>query len=117
MMPHVQMKALAKAKDWESLEAFAREKKSPIGLDPFIATAKEAGAPEATLSRQALITVHLPEGVRKPDIVFASRIPKYSALLGVEACTQHLECLDMSRPDMYEQMTGCCRTNALLEHA
>ena len=55
MMPHVQMKALAKAKDWESLEAFAREKKSPIGLDPFIATAKEAGAPEATLSRQALI--------------------------------------------------------------
>ena len=45
------MKALAKAKDWEGLEAFAREKKSPIGLDPFIATAKEAGAPEGTLSR------------------------------------------------------------------
>jgi hypothetical protein len=46
-----QMKALAKAKDWEGLEAFAREKKSPTGLDPFIATAKEAGAPEGTLSR------------------------------------------------------------------
>ncbi len=47
----MQMKALAKAKDWEGLEAFAREKKSPIGLDPFIATAKKAGSPEGTLSR------------------------------------------------------------------
>ena len=45
------MKALARLKDWEGLETFAREKKSPIGLDPFIAAAKEAGAPEATLSR------------------------------------------------------------------
>ena len=46
-----QMIALISAKDWEGLEAFAREKKMPIGLDPFIATAKQAGAPEATLSR------------------------------------------------------------------
>ncbi len=48
------MKALARLKDWEGLETFAREKKSPIGLDPFIAAAKEAGAPEATLSRYHL---------------------------------------------------------------
>ncbi len=47
----MQMKALARLKDWEGLETFAREKKSPIGLNPFIATAKDAGAPEATLSR------------------------------------------------------------------
>ena len=116
MMPYVQMKALAKAKDWESLEAFAREKKSPIGLDPFIATAKEAGAPEATLSRQALIVMHLSDGVRKPDLVSASCMPEYSAPLGVEACTQHLECIDMSRPDTYKQVTACCRM-ALPEHA
>jgi hypothetical protein len=45
------MKTLAGAKDWEGLEAFAREKKSPIGVEPFIAAAKAAGAPEATLSR------------------------------------------------------------------
>ena len=51
LLHDTQMKALAKAKDWEGLEAFAREKKPPIGLDPFIATAKEAGAPEGTLSR------------------------------------------------------------------
>ena len=51
LLHDMQMKALAKAKDWEGLETFAREKKSPIGLDPFIATAKEAGAPEGTLSR------------------------------------------------------------------
>jgi len=116
MMPHVQMKALAKAKDWESLEAFAREKKSPIGLDPFIATAKEAGAPEATLSRQALIVMHLPEGVRKPDLMSTSRMPEYSASHGVEASTQHLQFMDMSKPDMYKQMSGC-RKIALLGHA
>lgn len=51
LLHDMQMKALANAKDWEGLETFAREKKSPIGLDPFIATAKEAGAPEGTLSR------------------------------------------------------------------
>ena len=45
------MMALVSAKDWEGLEAFAREKKSPIGLDPFIASAKQAGAPQAVLSR------------------------------------------------------------------
>ena len=45
------MKALAGSKDWEGLEGFAREKKSPIGLEPFIAAAKAAGAPEAVLSR------------------------------------------------------------------
>jgi hypothetical protein len=45
------MRVLAKAKDWEGLEAFAREKKSPIGIEPFIAAAKIAGAPEETLSR------------------------------------------------------------------
>lgn len=47
----VQMKALANAKDWEGLEAFAREKKSPIGIEPFIATARSSGAPDETVSR------------------------------------------------------------------
>lgn len=45
------MKTLAAAKDWEGLEAFAREKKSPIGIEPFIAAAKQHGAPDATVSR------------------------------------------------------------------
>ncbi len=47
----LQMKALAHTKDWEGLEAFAREKKSPIGIEPFIATAKSSGAPDETVSR------------------------------------------------------------------
>ena len=47
----VQMKTLAAAKDWDGLEAFAREKKSPIGIEPFIAAAKQHGAPDATVSR------------------------------------------------------------------
>lgn len=32
----VKLKALARAKDWEGLEGFARAKKSPIGYEPFV---------------------------------------------------------------------------------
>jgi hypothetical protein len=32
----VKLKALASAKDWEALEAFAKSKKSPIGYEPFV---------------------------------------------------------------------------------
>ena len=51
------MRTLASSKDWEGLEAFAREKKSPIGLEPFIAAAKANSAPEGTLSRQAILAL------------------------------------------------------------
>ena len=49
----MQLKTLAAAKDWEGLEVFAREKKSPIGIEPFVAAAKQHGAPDATVSRSA----------------------------------------------------------------
>ena len=48
-----QVRTLARDKDWEGLEAFAREKKPPIGLDPFIAAAKTHGAPDAVTARCA----------------------------------------------------------------
>ena len=41
----MQMRTLAAAKDWEGLEAFLRERKSPIGVEPFVAACKTHGAP------------------------------------------------------------------------
>jgi hypothetical protein len=32
----IKIKALARNKDWEGLEAFAKSKKSPIGYEPFV---------------------------------------------------------------------------------
>lgn len=32
----IKLKALARNKDWDGLEAFARYKKSPIGYEPFV---------------------------------------------------------------------------------
>ena len=32
----IKVKALARNKDWEGLEAFAKSKKSPIGYEPFV---------------------------------------------------------------------------------
>ncbi|KAK9907253.1 hypothetical protein WJX75_000093 [Coccomyxa subellipsoidea] len=60
----LKLKTLAAAKDWEGLEVFAREKKSPIGIEPFVAAAKQHGAPDATVSR---IIARLPDGKRKAE--------------------------------------------------
>jgi hypothetical protein len=32
----IKIKALARNKDWEGMEAFAKSKKSPIGYEPFV---------------------------------------------------------------------------------
>ena len=47
----LQVKALAAAKDWEGLELFAVERKSPIGLEPFVAACRSGGAPDAVTAR------------------------------------------------------------------
>lgn len=40
----VKIKALTAVKDWESLDKFAKEKKSPIGYVPFVDCCLEVGA-------------------------------------------------------------------------
>mmetsp|Transcript_12464 Transcript_12464/g.35002 ORF Transcript_12464/g.35002 Transcript_12464/m.35002 type:complete len:872 (-) Transcript_12464:151-2766(-) len=43
----IKVKTLAKAKDWDALEAFARERKvSPIGVEPFIQACRGNDAPQ-----------------------------------------------------------------------
>ncbi len=42
----VKVKALGKVRDWEELERFSKEKKSPIGYLPFIQVCVENGAPQ-----------------------------------------------------------------------
>eukprot|EP00873_Tetraselmis_striata_P045222 jgi/Tetstr1/465486/TSEL_010170.t1 len=47
----IKVKTLAKTKDWDALEAFARERKvSPIGIEPFIRACKEHEAPQHVLA-------------------------------------------------------------------
>ncbi len=45
------MNALAAEQQWEALDAFATEKKSPVGLEPFIAAARAHGAPQGVVAR------------------------------------------------------------------
>ncbi len=47
------MRALAAERDWDGLEAFARERKPPVGFNPFIAAARAHGAPDAVTARCA----------------------------------------------------------------
>eukprot|EP01133_Synstelium_polycarpum_P016974 gene16974-20199_t len=41
----IKIKALSTAADWEELAVFAKEKKSPIGYEPFVEVCIEAGQP------------------------------------------------------------------------
>ncbi len=47
----VQIRALAEARSWDALDAFAGEKKSPIGYEPFLEVAKRFGAPREVQAR------------------------------------------------------------------
>jgi hypothetical protein len=43
--------ALAAAHDWEGLDAWAGERRSPIGWEPFLAAAQKHGAPREVQAR------------------------------------------------------------------
>lgn len=45
--------ALAGSKDWDGLEEFAREKKSPVGYEPFIVASRAEGAPDHVIAGSA----------------------------------------------------------------
>lgn len=47
----LQAKTYAAAKDWDSLLAMASERKSPVGIDLYIALGKESGAPDNIMAR------------------------------------------------------------------
>ena len=42
---YLKIRTLANAKDWNALQDFAQEKKSPVGYLPFVSLAKKFGAP------------------------------------------------------------------------
>jgi len=44
----IKIKALARNKDWEGLEAFAKSKKSPIGYEPFVVCRPSRRSSEGT---------------------------------------------------------------------
>lgn len=46
--------ALAAAHEWDALDVFAGERKSPIGLEPFVEVAQKYGAPRDVLIRCVL---------------------------------------------------------------
>lgn len=45
------IRALSAARSWDGLDAFAAEKKSPIGYEPFLEVAKKFGAPREVQAR------------------------------------------------------------------
>ncbi len=47
----LKVRALAESRAWEALDAFAAEKKSPIGYEPFVEVAKKYGAPKEAQAR------------------------------------------------------------------
>ena len=53
----LQVQTLATLKDWEALEALAKEKKNVLPIPVYIAAAKTNGAPKEATARY----LHLPE--------------------------------------------------------
>lgn len=47
----LQIRTLAAMQQWEALDAFATERKSPVGLEPFIAAARANNAPAGVVAR------------------------------------------------------------------
>lgn len=47
----LKIRALAECHDWDGLDAFAAERKSPIGWEPFLEVARKHGAPRDVHAR------------------------------------------------------------------
>ena len=50
-LPLPQVLTLSEEHNWEELDMFASERKSPIGWEPFLELAKKSGAPREVQSR------------------------------------------------------------------
>eukprot|EP00698_Gefionella_okellyi_P023700 TRINITY_DN8167_c0_g1_i1.p1 TRINITY_DN8167_c0_g1~~TRINITY_DN8167_c0_g1_i1.p1 ORF type:complete len:850 (-),score=211.21 TRINITY_DN8167_c0_g1_i1:1962-4364(-) len=53
----LKLKALAQLRDWDSLDKFSREKKPPIGFEPFVEVCIEARMPEEAMKYISRVTV------------------------------------------------------------
>ena len=62
------MRALSEAHDWEGLDEFAAERKSPIGLEPFLEVARQHGAPREV---QARLIGRMPDVPAKAEMLAA----------------------------------------------
>lgn len=54
MLCCAQIRALAADQQWDALDAFAQDRRSPVGLEPFIAAARAHGAPTGVVARCTL---------------------------------------------------------------
>ncbi|KAF6254839.1 vacuolar protein sorting-associated protein 16 [Scenedesmus sp. NREL 46B-D3] len=72
----VKLGALAAAHDWEGLDAWAGERKSPIGWEPFLQAAQKNGAPREV---QARLIARMPDSRAKADAYEAVSCPREAA--------------------------------------
>ncbi|WIA22377.1 hypothetical protein OEZ85_004684 [Tetradesmus obliquus] len=72
----VKLGALAAAHDWEALDAWAGERKSPIGWEPFLQAAQKHGAPREVLAR---LIARMPDSRAKADAYEAISCPREAA--------------------------------------
>mmetsp|Transcript_15272 Transcript_15272/g.46155 ORF Transcript_15272/g.46155 Transcript_15272/m.46155 type:complete len:862 (+) Transcript_15272:225-2810(+) len=60
----IKIRALAADQQWDALDAFAQDRRSPVGLEPFIAAARAHGAPTGVVAR---FIARMPNGKRKAE--------------------------------------------------
>ncbi|KAF8057673.1 VCL1 [Scenedesmus sp. PABB004] len=72
----IKLRALAAAHDWDALDAWLGEKRSPIGWEPFVREATAAGAPREALAR---LISRAPDCRAKADAFEAAGCPREAA--------------------------------------
>lgn len=60
----LKIRTLSESRDWEGLEEFASEKRSPVGWEPFLTLASKHGAPREYLTR---IIARMPDSRAKAE--------------------------------------------------
>lgn len=72
----LKLTALAAAHDWEGLDAFAAERRSPIGWEPFLQAAAQHGAPQEVQMR---LIARMPDSTAKAEAYNAINCPREAA--------------------------------------
>eukprot|EP00878_Enallax_costatus_P010209 GHUV01010657.1.p1 GENE.GHUV01010657.1~~GHUV01010657.1.p1 ORF type:complete len:418 (+),score=91.20 GHUV01010657.1:1911-3164(+) len=72
----LKISALAAAHDWDGLDLFAGERKSPIGLEPFLEVAQKHGGPREVMMR---LISRMPDSRAKADAFEAIQCPREAA--------------------------------------
>ncbi|KAF5827151.1 Vps16, C-terminal region-domain-containing protein [Dunaliella salina] len=87
----LKIRALAEGHDWDGLDAFAAEKKSPIGWEPFLEVARKHGAPRDV---QARLISRQPDNSTKAEQLAALECTREAAEVSgsCAACDQCAAC-------------------------